>query len=132
MQNACRNYLSYPLIVSCYNVYVFQTVKQSITDNQSYKQYSNATGRDNQNESSIAPPNKFGGGIINASHQNLLNWNQYLIVLSWGLMTHQPLRVILCRLPEKGRKEIEEIVEEMKERDREEKGTGMKVKKQKK
>ena len=40
--------------------------------------------------------------------------------------------VILCRLPEKGRKEIEEVVEEMKNRDREERGTGMKVKKQKK
>ena len=40
--------------------------------------------------------------------------------------------VILCRLPEKGRKETEEIAEEMKERDREERGTGMKVKKQKK
>ena len=37
---------------------------------------------------------------------------------------------ILCRLPEKGRKEIEEKVEEMKERDREERGTGVKVKKQ--
>ena len=33
---------------------------------------------------------------------------------------------------ERGRKEIEEIVEEMKEGDREERGTGMKVKKQKK
>ena len=33
----------------------------------------------------------------------------------------------MCRLPEKGRKEIEEIVEEMKEGDREERGTGMKV-----
>ena len=32
----------------------------------------------------------------------------------WGLTTRQPLLVILCRLPEKGRKEIEEIVEEMK------------------
>ena len=52
--------------------------------------------------------------------------------LSWGLTTRQPLWVILCRLPEKGRKKIEEIVEEMKERDREERGTGMKVKKQKK
>ena len=40
--------------------------------------------------------------------------------------------VILCHLPEKGRKEIEEIVKEMKERDREERGTGMKDKKQKK
>ena len=33
---------------------------------------------------------------------------------------------------EKGRKEIVEIVEEMKERDREERGTGMKREKQKK
>ena len=40
--------------------------------------------------------------------------------------------VILCRLPEKGRREIEEIVEEMKERDREERGKWMKVKKTKK
>ena len=47
-------------------------------------------------------------------------------------MTLQPLWVTLCRLLEKGRKEIEEIVEEMKERDREERGTGIKVKKQKK
>ena len=47
-------------------------------------------------------------------------------------MTLQPLWVILCHLPEKGRKEIEEIVDEMKERDREERGTGIKVKKQKK
>ena len=44
-------------------------------------------------------------------------------------MTRQPLLVILCHLPEQGRKEIEEILEEMKERDREERGTGMKVKK---
>ena len=35
-------------------------------------------------------------------------------------MTREPLWVILYRLLEKGRKEIEEIVEEMKERDREE------------
>ena len=47
-------------------------------------------------------------------------------------MTRQPLWVILCRLAEKGRKEIEEIVEEMKERDREERGTRVKVMKQKK
>ena len=53
-------------------------------------------------------------------------------ILCWGLTTRQPLWVILCRLPEKGRKEIEEIVEEMKERNREERGTGMIVKKQKK
>ena len=36
-------------------------------------------------------------------------------------MTRQPLWDILCHLPEKGRKEI---VEEVKERDREERGTG--------
>ena len=48
--------------------------------------------------------------------------------LFWGLTTHQLFWVISCRLPEKGRKEIEE----MKERDREERGTGIKVKKQKK
>ena len=47
-------------------------------------------------------------------------------------MTRQPLWVILYRLPEEGRKEIEEKVEEMKERDREERGTGVKLKKQKK
>ena len=40
--------------------------------------------------------------------------------LCWGLTTRQPLWVILCHLPEKGRKEIEEIVEEMKVGDREE------------
>ena len=65
--------------------------------------------------------------IILILYINLLN-----CLLCWGLTTCQPLRVILCRLPEKGRKEIEERVEEMKERDREERGTGMKVKKQKK
>ena len=47
-------------------------------------------------------------------------------------MTRHHLWVILYRLPGKGRKEIEEIVEVMKERDREERETGMKVKKQKK
>ena len=47
-------------------------------------------------------------------------------------MTGQPLWAILSHLPEKGGKEIEEIVEEMKEREREERETGMKVKKQKK
>ena len=30
------------------------------------------------------------------------------LLLCWGLTTRQPLRVILCRLPEKGRKEVEE------------------------
>ena len=47
-------------------------------------------------------------------------------------MTRQPLWVILCRLPEKGRREIEEIVEEMKERDRGERQKKIKVKNQKK
>ena len=47
-------------------------------------------------------------------------------------MTRQPLWIILCHLPEKGRKEIEEIVEKINEKDREERGTGMKVTKQKK
>ena len=57
---------------------------------------------------------------------DLIDW------LCWGLTTRQPLWVILCRLPEKGRKEIEEIVEEMKETISEEIGTGMKENKQKK
>ena len=52
--------------------------------------------------------------------------------LCWGLTTRQPLWVILCRLLEKGSKQIAEIVVDMKETDREERGTGMKVKKQKK
>ena len=42
-------------------------------------------------------------------------------------MTCQPLWVILCHLQEKGRKEIEDIVEEMKKRDREEREIGLKV-----
>ena len=52
--------------------------------------------------------------------------NQVLkkVWLCWGLTTRQPLRVILCRLPEKGRKEIEE---EMKRRDERE-GQGRKRK----
>ena len=36
----------------------------------------------------------------------------------WGLKTRQPLWVILCRLPENGRREIEEVVDEMKEMNR--------------
>ena len=58
--------------------------------------------------------------------EDLIDW------LCWGLAKSQPLWVILCRLPEKGRKDIEEIEEEMKERNRKERGTGMIVKKQKK
>ena len=54
-------------------------------------------------------------------------------LLCWRLTTRQPCWwVILRHLPEKEREEIEEIIEEMKERDREESGTRMKVKKQKK
>ena len=49
---------------------------------------------------------------------------EIFFLLCCGLTTRQPLWVILCRLPEKERKEIEEIVEEMKEWDREERGTG--------
>ena len=40
----------------------------------------------------------------------------WLIDLSWGLTTRQPLWVIFCRLPGKGRRDIEETEEEMKER----------------
>ena len=50
--------------------------------------------------------------------------------LCCGLIICQPLWVVLCCLPEKGR--IEETVKEMKERDREESDKWMKVKKQKK
>ena len=46
-------------------------------------------------------------------------WKIFFL-LSWGLTTRQPLWIILCRLPEKGRKETEDIAEEMKERNREE------------
>ena len=47
-------------------------------------------------------------------------------------MTCQPLWVILCHLPEEGRKETEEIVDKMKDSGREESGRGMKGKKLKK
>ena len=56
----------------------------------------------------------------------------YFDWLCWGLTTSQPLWVILCRVSQRKWEEIEEIVEEMKERDREQRGTVMKVKKQKK
>ena len=42
------------------------------------------------------------------------------------------MMVILCRFPKKERKKVEEIVEQIKKRDSEERETGMKVKKQKK
>ena len=70
--------------------------------------------------------------LLPASNEKRVTLLSLIHWLCWGLTTRQPLRVILCRLPEKDRKEIEERVEEMKERDREERGTGMKVKKQKK
>ena len=44
------------------------------------------------------------------------------LILYGGLTTRQPLWVILCRLPEEGRKEREETVEQMKDRNREERG----------
>ena len=54
--------------------------------------------------------------IANSVDPNQIDW------LCWDLTTRQPLWVILCRLPKKGRKEIEEIAEEIKERDSEERG----------
>ena len=57
-----------------------------------------------------------------SQHQPKLNVQVIYDWLCWGLMTCQPLWVILCHIPKKGRKEIEEIGEEMKERDREERG----------
>ena len=57
---------------------------------------------------------------------------RYLLFSVLGFNDTSTLVVILCHLPEKGRKEIEEIVEKMKERDREERGAGMRVKKQQK
>ena len=70
--------------------------------------------------------------MIHMKCQDLFSLKNNIYIMCWGLTTRQPLWVILCRLPEKGRKETEEIAEEMKQRDREERGTGMKVKKQKK
>ena len=43
----------------------------------------------------------------------------YAVNVGLGLTTRQPLWVILCRFPEKGRNEVEKVVEEMK-------GTGKK------
>ena len=54
-----------------------------------------------------------------------LQMRNRLIVL--GFKDTSTLVGHLCHLPEKGRREI--VVEEIKERDREERGTGMKVKK---
>ena len=61
-------------------------------------------------------------GILQDRNPAVLFW---LIVLEFN--DTSTLVVILCGLPEKGRKEI---VEEMKERDWEDRGTGMKMKKQ--
>ena len=73
-----------------------------------------------------------GGGVEGAGGGGGGGGGEGRFVLGFNDTTRQSLWVILCRLPEKGRKEIEEIVEEMKERNREERGTGMKEKKQKK
>ena len=52
------------------------------------------------------------------SNQSVVQY-YYFLCLCWGLTTRQPLWVILCGLPEKGRRETVEIyLEEMKERDR--------------
>ena len=56
-------------------------------------------------------------------------YGQFFFYCFEGLTTRQLLWVILCRLPEKGRSDIEEIVEE---KDRKERVKLMKVKKQKK
>ena len=64
--------------------------------------------------------------------QGNYNGKSILIGSVWGLTTRQSLWAILCHLPEKGRKKIEETVEEIKERGREKRGTGIKVKKKKK
>ena len=58
--------------------------------------------------------------VTNQFTDEIFNLAKPVHWLCWGLTTRQPLWVILCRLPEKGRKVIEEIVEEIKERDREE------------
>ena len=72
-------------------------------------------------------------GILCCAEEDFKRFLPYMgMVVVLGLTTRQPLWVILCHLPEKGRRVIEDIVEEMKERNREETGTGMKVKKQKK
>ena len=41
---------------------------------------------------------------------------EHELLIALGFKTCQPLWVILCRLLENGRREIEELVEEMKER----------------
>ena len=61
--------------------------------------------------------------------KGVLHGADWVIVLAFN--DTSKLVVILCRLPEKGGKVTEEIVEEMKDRDREERGTEIKVKKQK-
>ena len=70
--------------------------------------------------------------ILQDKYDNCKGVPIFRLIDYWGLTTRQPLWVILCHFPEKERKEIEELVEEMKQRDREERGMGMKVKKQKK
>ena len=52
------------------------------------------------------------------NYPNLTLHDNAVDCLCWGLTTRQPLWVTLCRLPEKGRREIEELVEEMQKRDR--------------
>ena len=42
-------------------------------------------------------------------------YNTFYELIVLGFTTRQPLWVILCRLPEKGRRVTEEIVEEMRE-----------------
>ena len=63
---------------------------------------------------------KFTDLLSSSTTATLLSVTLSLIgfCLCWGLTTRQPLWVILCHLLVKGRRKIEKIVEEMKERDR--------------
>ena len=66
------------------------------------------------------------------AERNIVKGSKYLWHIKHQLMSKimlglndtqlQPLWVILCHLPKKWRKEIEELVEEMKNRGREERG----------
>ena len=55
--------------------------------------------------------------------------SRFVLYTDHNITEQKALRVILCRLPKKGRNET--VVEETKERNREERGTGLKGKKQK-
>ena len=56
----------------------------------------------------IQADGKHGDGRLKMTWKQLTEWDgrEWIFWLCWGLTTHQPLWVILCRFPEKGRKEI--------------------------